>query len=170
MVQFSAIMQKFADQGEKTGWTYIEIPSDIALQLKPGNKRSFRVKGKLDNYSFEGLALIPMGGGNFIMALNAAIRKGIGKRKGATVLVRMLVDESPPKLDTEFMECLADEPEGLSFFKTLGPGHQRYFSNWINSAKTDATKTRRIAHALNALSNHQDFGQMLRAIKTTTLK
>ena len=83
MVLFSTTIHKFDKQGEKTGWTYLEIPADIAQQLVPGNKKSFRVKGKLDNHSIKGVALLPMGGGTFIMPLNSAMRKGIGKRQGA---------------------------------------------------------------------------------------
>ncbi|MBS1504591.1 MAG: DUF1905 domain-containing protein, partial [Bacteroidetes bacterium] len=48
MVEFDAIMLQFAEQGEKTGWTYIDISADIALQMKPDNKKSFRVRGMLD--------------------------------------------------------------------------------------------------------------------------
>ena len=163
MIQFTTIIKKFSDQGEKTGWTYIEIPAAIAGKLKPNNKKSFRVKGSLDNYTFESLALLPMGEGNFILALNAAIRKKIGKRKGASLKVIIDIDNAPVKLNTELMECLADEPAGLSFFNELTPGHRKYFSNWIDSAKTDATKTKRIAQTINALSNRQDYGQMIRA-------
>lgn len=164
MIQFTTIIKKFSDQGEKTGWTYIEIPAAIAAKLKPNNKKSFRVKGSLDNYAFQGLALLPMGEGNFIMALNASIRKKIGKRKGASLKVLIDVDNDPVKFNAELMECLADEPAGLSFFNELTPGHRKYFSNWIDSAKTDATKTKRIAQTINALSNRQDFGQMLRVL------
>ena len=82
MLQFNTILKQFNEQGEKTGWTYIEIPAKIAQQLKPGNKKSFRVKGRLDNYEIKGVALMPMGEGDFIMAVNATMRKGIGKRKG----------------------------------------------------------------------------------------
>ena len=164
MVHFTTTIKKFSDKGEKTGWTYIEIPGTIAQQLKPNNKKTFRVKGKLDNYSFEGLALLPMGDGNFIMALNAAIRKNTGKQKGAVITVHLEADNSPVKLNAALMECIAEEPAGLSFFKTLTPGHQKYFSNWIDSAKTEATRITRIAHTLNALSNHQDYGQMIRSL------
>ena len=164
MIQFSAVIKKFGNQGEKTGWTYIEIPAAIAEKLKPNNKKSFRVKGKLDNYSFESLALLPMREGCFIMALNAATRKKITKRKGAVLQVKMEADTSPLQLNKELMECLADEPESLSFFNTLPPGHRRYFSVWIESAKTDATKTKRIAQTLTALSNHRHYGQMIRAL------
>ena len=82
-VQFTTTIHKFDKQGEKTGWTYIEIPADVAQKMKPGNKKSFRVKGKLDSFNISGIALLPMGGGVFIMALNATMRKGIGKRHGA---------------------------------------------------------------------------------------
>ncbi|HEY1008428.1 MAG TPA: DUF1905 domain-containing protein, partial [Sphingobacteriaceae bacterium] len=53
MVTFSAVIQKFRDKGEKSGWTYIEIPRDIAVELLPGQKKSFQVKGFLDAYPFE---------------------------------------------------------------------------------------------------------------------
>ena len=71
MVEFTTIILQFAEQGEKTGWTYIEIPADIAQQLSPGNKKSFRVRGMLDGFAVAGMALMPMGEGNFIMALKA---------------------------------------------------------------------------------------------------
>ena len=163
MVEFSALIKKFGKQGEKTGWTYIEIPAAVASKLKPGNKKTFRVKVNLDNFSFKGLALAPMGNGDFILPLNATIRKKIRKSKGDKVRVIMETDK-PPELNRELMECLAEDAESSSFFNTLTPGHQRYFSTWINNAKTEHTKTKRIAQTLNALSRHQNFGEMLRAI------
>ena len=44
MVQFTATIHKFGKKGEKTGWTYFELPADIVQQLKPGNKKEFKVK------------------------------------------------------------------------------------------------------------------------------
>lgn len=162
MVRFTTTIQQFQDQGEKTGWTYIQVPVDIAQQLKPGNKKSFRVKGKLDNYAIKGVALIPMGGGLFIMALNAAMRKGMGKRKGAMVEVQLSIDNKQQQVNAELLECLADEPAALSFFKTLAPSHQLYFSKWIESAKTEQTRSKRIAQAVTGLSRRMDYGAMIR--------
>src|SRR5438046_2094 len=110
MIEFTTTILQFAEQGEKTGWSYIEIPADLAQKLKPGNKKSFRVKGKLDDHPIKGIALLPMGGGNFIMALNAAIRKGIHKKKGAMVKVKLQVDDKAYQLNKEFVECLNDDP------------------------------------------------------------
>ncbi len=165
MVEFTTALKKFDKQGEKTGWTYIEIPADIAQVIKPGVKKSFRVKGKLDNYKIEAVALLPMGGGAFIMAVNAAMRKGIGKRHGAMLKVKLQVDEKPFQFNKDFVECLSDEPKAETFFKSLPGAHQRYFSKWIDSAKTEPTRANRIAKAVNALAKKWGYGEMLRGIK-----
>ena len=165
MIAFTATLKQFAEQGEKTGWTYIEVPIDIAEKLKPGNKKSFRVKGLIDNYKIGGIALLPMGGGSFIMAVNAGMRKGIGKKKGAMVRVKLEEDKREFQFNKDFMDCMADEPVALQFFKTLPGSHQKYFSRWIDSAKTVETKARRIAWAVTALANKQGYGEMLRSHK-----
>jgi hypothetical protein len=163
MIEFTTALKQFAEQGEKTGWTYIEVPVDIARQLKPGNKKSFRVKGKLDKFSISGIALLPMGGGRFIMAVNAGMRKGIGKKKGAMVKVQLEEDKKAFQFNKDFMECMADEPAAAEFFKTLAGSHQRYFSKWIEEAKTEQTKTKRIAWAVTTLSKKQGYPEMLRS-------
>jgi hypothetical protein len=88
MVKFTTIILKFDKKGDKTGWTYIVIPANIALKLKPGNKKSFRVKGKLDSFLIAKTALLPMGKGEFILPLNTTIRKGIGKQAGAPLNIQ----------------------------------------------------------------------------------
>ncbi|MFT3933834.1 MAG: YdeI/OmpD-associated family protein [Chitinophagaceae bacterium] len=164
MVQFNATIEQFAQQGEKTGWSYIKVPEKIALKLKE-DKKSFRVKGKLDSFSIKGVALIPMGGGDFIIPINAAMRKGTGKRKGAVLKVQLELDNKGYQLNKEFMECMADEPVAVAYFKTLAGSHQNYFSKWIDSAKTEPTKTKRIAMAVSALARKMGFPEMLRAQK-----
>ena len=165
MVQFTTTIRRFGEQGEKTGWTHIIIPADIAEQLFPGNKKSFRVKGKLDDHSIEGVALMPMGGGEFVMPINASMRKGIHKKEGAMLSVKLEVDKKEIKPPAEFVECLKDEPAAYEHYFSLAKSHQLYFTRWINSAKTEQTKTKRIAQAVNALSKKFDFGTMLRSIK-----
>jgi hypothetical protein len=163
MIKFKAVIKKFQNNGEKTGWTYIEVPNEIADQLKLGNKKSFKVKGILDSYRFEGVNLLPMGEGDFIMALNATIRKEIKKQKGDSLQVQLEIDTKVVPLSRDFTSCLEDEPKALSFFKTLPGSHQRYFSNWIESAKTDATKTKRITQAVIALSMKLRFNEMVKS-------
>lgn len=165
MIEFTATLKQFSEQGEKTGWTYIEIPADLADALKPGNKKSFRVKGMLDKYPIDHVALLPMGGGSFIMAVNAEMRKGLGKKKGAMVKIKLQQDKKEFVFNKDLIDCLADEPAAKAFFNTLPGSHQRYFSKWIDSAKTEQTKTKRIAWAVTALSKKQGYNEMIRSHK-----
>ncbi|MEJ8843439.1 YdeI/OmpD-associated family protein [Lacibacter sp. H375] len=162
MKQFTAVVQKYKTMGEKTGWTFIEIPDGIPEQLKPGHKKEFKVKGKLDDYTFKQMPLYPVGGGKFIMALNADVRKAIGKRQGATVHVKISADNSAFQFNHDLMECLNDEPAALQHFKSLTGSHQRYFSKWIDSAKTEPTKAKRIAMAVTALARKMGYPEMIR--------
>jgi hypothetical protein len=163
MINYSTAILKFDKQGEKTGWTYIEVPEKIAEQIKPGCKKSYRVKGRLDEYSIEQVALIPMGNGSFIIPINAAMRKGVGKRKGAILDVKLQEDKKEYLLNAEFMECLEDEPVALNFFKTKPASYQRYYSKWVESAKTEITKTKRIALAVSSLAKKMEYGEMIRS-------
>jgi hypothetical protein len=165
MVTFRTTLKKFDRQGEKTGWTYIEIDSAIAEQLKHGNKKSFRVKGMLDKHRIKGVALLPMGAGSFIMAINMDMRKAIGKRYGAMLDVQLQEDKQAFVFNKDFMECLGDEPEAKKFFTNLTGSHQKYFSKWIDSAKTEPTKAKRIAMAVTALSRKMGYNEMIRANK-----
>ncbi len=163
MVQFTTTILKFGSMGEKTGWTYIEVPSDIAQQLKPGNRREFKVKGKLDKHPVTRLSLIPMGGGSFILPLNAGLRKVIGKKQGAMLKLQLEADNSEFVFNTDFIACLEDDPPAKKFFESLTGSHQRYFSKWIDSAKTEPTKIKRISMAVNALAKKWGYPEMLRA-------
>ncbi len=162
MIRFTVIINKFGAKGEKTGWTYFEVPADIAQALKPDNKREFKVKGKLDKYAIKRTSLIPMGGGIFIMALNADMRRAIGKKVGAMLDVQLTEDKSDFIFNADFIECLKDEPAAYTYFQSLTGSHQRYFSKWIDSAKTDATKAKRIAMAVNALAKGWGYPEMVR--------
>jgi hypothetical protein len=165
MIEFSTIIKKFAAQGEKTGWTYIDVPAEFAQQLIPGNKKSFRVKGFLDEHEISGIALVPMGGGDFIMALNSLLRKRIKKNKGDTIKVRLTVDHKEIKPPADLIECLKDELKALENFNKLPKSHQNYYTKWIESAKTDTTKAKRIAVSVTVLATGLSFGEAMRSIK-----
>ncbi|MEQ1675681.1 MAG: YdeI/OmpD-associated family protein [Chitinophagaceae bacterium] len=165
MVKFTTTIHRFESKGEKTGWTYFEVPIDLAQELKPGNKKEFKVKGKLDAHPIKRVSLFPMGGGKFILVLNAALRKAIGKKHGAMLKVQLEADNSEFIFNKDFIDCLNDEPVANKFFQSLAGSHQRYFSKWIDDAKTEPTRVKRIALAVNALAKQWGYGEMIRAQK-----
>jgi Domain of unknown function (DUF1905)/Bacteriocin-protection, YdeI or OmpD-Associated len=166
MIEFTTIILQFADQGEKTGWTYIEVPADIAQQMNPGNKRSFRVRGMLDGFAVAGMALMPMGGGNFIMALKAEVRKGIRKSAGAMLQAKLEVDtDYKVEIPAELQECFDFEPDALGFFNSLPKSHREYFLKWINDAKSNETRNKRIVNTVNAMLRKWGYNIMMREMR-----
>ena len=131
MAKFTTQIKQFGELGEKTGWTYIQVPTDIAQEIYPGNKKTFRVKGKLDQLSIKAVALMPMGDGSFIMPLNATMRKDIRKRKGEMIDVQITIDKAPLTVPPEFLACLEDEPKAKEFFYQLKNSHRNYYIKWL---------------------------------------
>jgi hypothetical protein len=162
MVQFTAHIQQFAEQGEKTGWSYVTIPPDIAEKIKPGFKKSFRVKGKLDVHSISQQALLPMGNGEFILPLNAGLRKAIHKNKGAMLKLNLEEDKKPLTVSAELLECLADSPKAEKKFKSMPLSHQMYYSKWIEAGKTIQTKAKRIHCTIVGMEKNLTYADVLR--------
>lgn len=170
MPTFTTILQKFDKKGEKTGWTYIDVPLAVTDAIRPGQKTSFRVKGMLDNVPISLAALLPMGRsgdtvGGFILPVNAIMRREIRKEAGATIRVDLEFDDSLLPISADLLACLDDDPAAQAHFQTLSRGHQTYFSKWIDEAKTADTKTKRLTQAVMGLSMGMDFGQMIRYFK-----
>lgn len=165
MIRFETILQQFEEKGDKTGWTYLQVPQDIAEQLQPGSRKSFRVKGKLDQFPISGVALMPMKDGSFLMPVNATMRKGIQKKKGAKVVVSISVDKAPLQVPPALQECLDDEPAAAQFFKQLLPSQRNYFIKWVSGVKNEMGQAKRIAQVIDALLLEQNFVEMIRAQK-----
>jgi hypothetical protein len=162
MVTFTAVIEQAGEMGEKTGWSYIIVPPDIVAQLKPGFKKSFRVKGKLDAHSISQQALLPIGKGVFMMPLNASLRKAIHKNKGAMLSLKLEEDKKPLQVSAELLECLADSPKAENKFRALPYSHQMYYSKWVESAKTIQTKAKRITMTITAMEKNLTYAEMLR--------
>ncbi|MHA4895463.1 YdeI/OmpD-associated family protein [Pedobacter sp. PWIIR3] len=163
MITFKAEIERFAEMGEKTGWSYVFIPQGLANQIKPDCRKSFRVKGKIDQVSVEGMATVPMGEGDFILALKAELRKQLRKEAGAVLSLELEEDKDFKIEIPEDLElCFSDEPELLTGFLKMPKSHQNWYINWLNAAKTEATRTKRIVKIVSALDRGLDFGEMMR--------
>jgi hypothetical protein len=164
MIKFTTTIQRFDKKGEKTGWQFVEISAAQAKKLKD-SKVSFRVKGKLDGVAIQKTAILPMGDGQFILPVNATHRKALGKKHGDKLTIQLELDDRKLPLSADLMTCLQEDPDALKFFQSLPPSHQSYYSKWIESAKTSATKAKRIVVSINAFSKKQTYGEMMRAYR-----
>ena len=164
MVNLKVEIERYETNGEKTGWSYVHIPQEIADQIKPNERRGFRIKGLIDELAVNGLSATPIKDDGFIIPLNKNLRKLLKKEAGAIVELRLAFDadfkiEMPDDLEI----CLAQEEGLLEYFLSLPKSHQNYFINWLNTAKTEHTRTKRLVMIVNAMAFKQDFGAMIRA-------
>ncbi|MCW3075426.1 MAG: hypothetical protein JWO32_35 [Bacteroidetes bacterium] len=165
MPSFTTIIQKFANKGEKTGWRYVDIPPDIITCLKLKNKKEFRIKGAIDDVKFDRMACYPIGDGNFIIALNAELRKKLKKDEGAMVSIKFSMDKAEALQSAELLTCLAEDAVAGKHFDSLLVSHKNYFHRYVYTAKGDATKAARIVNIINAMYKKQNFGEMIRELK-----
>ena len=165
MVRFYSEIKKYIKNGEKTGWTYIQVLGEMADNLRPNVKTSYRVKGSIDQYKIAQVALVPIGCGDFILALNAEMRKHLKKQVGDKVEVVLEVDNDEFLLSSDLIASIQMEPEAWALFFSFPKGQQRYYSNWVESAKTIETKAKRIYMCLYGLLHKMDYGQMIRHFK-----
>ncbi|RZM08345.1 MAG: DUF1905 domain-containing protein [Pedobacter sp.] len=167
MITLKAEIECYGEMGEKTGWSYVFIPKAIANEIKPDCKKSFRVKGRIDQVEVNGMATVPIGEGDFILALKGSLRKALRKEAGAVVEVELEEDKDFKILIPEDLElCLSDESQLMDNFMSLPMSHRNWYINWLNSAKTEVTRTKRIVKIVSAMDRGLSFGEMMREGKT----
>lgn len=151
LVDKDYILFKIAGKG---GWTFVEIPEI------PMPKTSFgmlKVKGKIDDYEFSNLNMMPIGNGNIGLPIKSTIRKKIKKEAPDTVHITLYEDKTPLIIPEELLLCMECEERALEKFETYSDGQKKAFIDWINSAKTEQTKADRIAKTIIKVLNEEKF-------------
>lgn len=168
MIYLKVEIERFEANGEKTGWSYVFLPQEIADQIKPNSRKGFRIRGFIDELAVNGLSATPIKDNGFIIPLNKNLRKSLRKEEGAVVELRLEFDadfkiEMPEDLEI----CLAQEDGLLAHFLSLVKSHQNYFITWLNTAKTEPTRTKRLIMIVDAMAKKYDFGLMIRSSRNS---
>jgi Domain of unknown function (DUF1905)/Bacteriocin-protection, YdeI or OmpD-Associated len=146
LVSKKYILERFPGKG---GWTFARIPE--IMQDKKAHFGWVKVKGTIDGYEISKYHLMPMGNGSLFLPVKAEIRKKIKKKEGDKVHVILYPDNEPLEVPEEMLLCLQDEPTALKFFNTLSESEQKYYIQWIYSAKKEDTKVDRMVKTINRL-------------------
>jgi uncharacterized protein YdeI (YjbR/CyaY-like superfamily) len=165
MISFTATLKKFGMQGEKTGWIYLPVTAEIANEIKPNNKKSFKVKGTIDQLKIEGAELTAMVEGFFIIAVNASMRKQLQKKENDEVKVALEEDDDIEKLSVDLLKAIASTPEAAPYFNALPPSHKNAYSVWIKAAKSDVVIAKRVAATIKACTLKMNYGNMMKMLK-----
>lgn len=155
------VEKRTAQSGFKMSeWTYVLLEGfPVGLKGRNGN---VRVRGWIDMYELKQYNLLPMKEGGMMLPLNAAVRKKIGKNVGDTVHVVLYADDSPLEISEEIVACLMDSPKAYDFFMSLSESNQKYYIDWIESAKKVETKAERIVKMIDRLENGLKFYDWVR--------
>lgn len=129
--------------GNNTG---IEVPADAIEALGGGRRPPVLVN--VNGHEFR--TTVGAMGGKSLVSVSAAIRKETGLHGGDPVKVTLTISDAPRAIDVpaDVHEALRAEPKALEFFGRLSNSLQRYHLDNINAAKTDETRARRIAKAV----------------------
>ena len=140
------ILERFDGKG---GWTFAHIPE--IPQDKHAHFGWVKVRGTIDGYEIRKYHLMPMGNGKLFLPVKAEIRKKIKKDVGDKVHIILYPDNEPLEVPEEMLLCLRDEPQALSYFNSLSESEQKFYIEYIYSAKKEETKIDRMAKSINRL-------------------
>lgn len=132
--------------GNNTG---IEVPPEAVEQLGGGKRPAVHVT--VSGFPYRS-TVSPMGG-KFLIPLSAARRAEAGVKGGDVVQVELTLDTAPRAVDmpADFAIRLEAEPKAKAFFETLSYSNQLRHVLSITDAKTDETRQKRIAKAIETL-------------------
>lgn len=135
--------------GKTLFYTVVELPDDVVLPFN-GNPR-LRVEGEIDGRAFEG-TWMPGGAGPHYLMTPAKMLKALGKSVGDLVTLRFAVaDPDSVREPPELTDALLDLPELREIWDGWPPGKRRSYAHRVNSAKTLATKVKRVGEILDLL-------------------
>ncbi|HEY3272874.1 MAG TPA: YdeI/OmpD-associated family protein [Methanocella sp.] len=135
---------------DDSGGAGIKIPFDV--QEVFGKKGRVPVRCTIDGYPYRG-SIFPYGGTYYIGVVKK-IRDAIGKTYGDKVSIVMEVDEEPRTVQVpdDLARALTSSKKAKAAFEKLSYSHRREYVQWIDEAKKDETRQRRIAKMMEKLT------------------
>ena len=132
------------DFGQGAG---IEIPFDVPAFF--GRKR-VPVKGTINGAPYS--STIAVYGGKYYLGFNKKVRAAAGG-VGAGDKVKIVIQEDESHREVEIPKDFAEKmPRATrSFFDSLSFSHRREYVQWIEEAKKQETRDRRIARAIEMM-------------------
>jgi hypothetical protein len=134
--------------GGKTA-TGIEVPPEVVAAL--GTSRRPAVRVTLAGYEYR--STVATMRGRFLLPVSAAVRDSAGVAAGDEVDVELVLDSEPREVTVppDFAAALGADARAKSNFDALSYSHRLRWVLSVDGAKTDATRRRRIAKAVETL-------------------
>jgi hypothetical protein len=91
--------------------------------------------------------------GEFLLGLSREVREAAGAQAGDGVEVALELDEAPREVELPdaLAAALASDPQARAAYERLSFTHRKEYARWIEEAKRDETRARRVAQAVERL-------------------
>ena len=115
-----------------------------------GAKR-FPVVATINGHPFR-LSVARMGG-EFLLGLRREVREQAGVAAGDVVDLQLELDSAPREVEVPpaLAAALAADPEAKARFDGLAFTHRKEFARWVEEAKREETRERRVEQALEMI-------------------
>lgn len=115
-----------------------------------GAKR-FPVAATVNGYTWR-TTVTPMRG-EFLLGLSRAVREAAGVEAGDVAEVELELDRAPREVEVPeaLAEALAEDPTAAAAFEGLAYTHRKEYARWVQEAKRDETRERRVSRTLQML-------------------
>ncbi|HEY6277754.1 MAG TPA: YdeI/OmpD-associated family protein [Streptosporangiaceae bacterium] len=92
-------------------------------------------------------------GGEFVVGLPREVRQGAGVGAGDEVEVILELDLAPRDVEVPeaLAAALAADPQAKASFERLAFTHRKEFARWVDEAKKEETRQRRVRQALEMI-------------------
>jgi hypothetical protein len=129
--------------------TGIHVPEDVMTALGPSRRPPVRVT--LNGYTYR--TTVATVSGKFMFGVSSEVRRETGVAPGDEVEVDIELDTRPREVmvPADFEAALDWAPEAKQFFGQLSYSHKSAYTLWIESARKDETRQRRIHDAIRML-------------------
>jgi len=131
------------------GGAYVFFPWDPEKEF--GARSKIPIKAIIAGIPYTG-SLIPYGMPQLMLHVSKAIRSQTGKDIGDLIDVELWKDNAERTLEVpQHFQSLLEKEGLLPFFESLSFTHRKEYVRWITEAKTEATKSKRFAKAIEML-------------------
>jgi len=136
-----------------SGGAYLEFPFDTLEVFGTNNRVPVRITFNGEPYRG---SLVRMGTKCHIVPILKSIREKIGKGIGDSVDVEVNLDEESRlvEIPNDVQVALEKDQRAKEKFSKLSYSHQREYVMWINEAKKDETRQRRIEKLMANLADY----------------
>jgi len=128
----------------------VVLDDEQVAVIGEGSKR-FPVQATINGYTWRSTVVRMRG--EFLLGLSREVREGAGVEAGDTVEAEISLDTAPREVQVPqaLASALQADSAAAAAFDALPYTHRKEFARWIDEAKRDETRERRVAQAIEML-------------------